>query len=234
MVVLSGAKLHTCGPSERDPHEIAASGNVALVREPGPTGDAVAVVFDGHRVGYLSKRDAAKIAPAFDRMIPAGHVAVTGARIMCHHDHHPERMQPGSQYVIEEALPEFTGVVRVAPPDEWFPTNQPPAGEQYWLELDAAAALVGTDDHQDHLGRLAGAGRAPYFWCTLNARVSPRGRIDVDVLVEGIPIGRLGPTLTKQVGQMVVDRTSEGMVVVAHAHPAKAKNGTGAYLSSAH
>jgi len=110
-------------PSDRDPDEIAASGPVALVRETGPSGDAVAVVFAGRRVGYLSKRDAAKVAPGLAQLIPAGHVAVTGARIARHLNHHPERLRAGSQFVLEVAVPEFSGVVTVAPPDEWFPQS---------------------------------------------------------------------------------------------------------------
>lgn len=106
--------------SDHDPQEIAASGTVMLVRDPRPSGDAVAVVFDGRHVGDLSRADSARIAPALALQIPEGHVAITGARISRHLDYHPERLQAGSSFVLESAVPEFEGVVTVAPPDQWF------------------------------------------------------------------------------------------------------------------
>jgi len=203
------------------------------VREPGASGDLVAVVFAGRRVGYLSKRDAAKVAPGLAQLIPAGHVAVTGARIALHLDHHPERLKAGSQYLLESAVTEFSGVVTVATPDEWFPANHAPAGQTYRLHFEGAGSLVGTDAHQDHLRYLATAGPAPYFWATLSASATPRGRVEVDVLVDGVPIGKLGPTLTKEVGHLVVDRGNAGVAVVVYAHPTAGKTGLVAHLTPA-
>lgn len=218
--------------SDDDPQEIAASGTVMLVRDPRPSGDAVAVVFEGRHVGDLSKADATKIAPALARQIPEGHVAVTGARICNHLNPHPERLKAGSSYVLEAAVPEFSGVVTVAPPDQWFPSNNPPPGAFHTFEVTSSGALVDTAEHKEFLSYLLTAGQSPYFWATLHPSATPRGRIYVDVMVDGRPVGRLGPTLTKQSGERLTVLACSGRAVAAYFHPTRAKGGLGGYIST--
>jgi hypothetical protein len=51
-------------------------------------------------------------------------------------------------------------------------------------------------------------------------------------MVDGRPVGRLGPTLTKQSGERLTVLACSGRAVAAYFHPTRAKGGLGGYIST--
>lgn len=189
--------------SDGDPNVLELETMATLVREvdPDDTGDSTVFVnVDELTVGRLSKSDAKAMSPVLE---------VIGARGLI-----PQAPVRLKRYTRHQTPLNLLWVT-VGPPHEAVPANDPPDNAYILPFSRYGSPISGVNEYQDELRKLLGGHETASLWGVLRPALTPRGKLQVSVTVDGKEIGTLGAAPLGDIGETVREWTEAGLVVVA-------------------
>jgi len=188
--------------------ELATSAQ--LVPEPWNRHDrnAVGVWVAGRQVGYLSREDAARYAPALSELVAEGRTPQVGARVWA-----------AAGYADR---PGITGSVRLdlAAPHLIVPANRPPGAAHRVLPVGNAIQVTGEEMHLDALRPWLRPEGECWVHVTLHEvrEQLPRSTRELlEVRIDRAPVGRLTPKMSAELLPAVRHLAAAGHLTAARA-----------------
>jgi collagen type III alpha len=170
--------------------------------------NAVGVWVGGRQVGYLSRDDAARYAPALSKLVEEGWAPQVGARVWA-----------ASGYQGRAGI---TGSVRIdlAEPHLIVPANRAPEVAYQLLPFGNAIELTGEEKHLDALLPWLRPEGECWVHVTLHEvheQSGPGTRELIEVFLDDAPVGRLSPRMSGELLPAVRHLASYGRLTVARA-----------------
>lgn len=162
-------------------------------------------------VGFLSREDAARYAPALSALQQGGRTASTSARVW---GSDRENWESGKK--------EFVGSIRVDLPEPHMlvPANQPPVGAHQILPVGAAIQVTGEENHMPAILPYLNSAGECWIHATLHQIVEEgtrSGKILAEVRIDGNTVGRLTPKMSSDVLPAVSYLAELGQTTCVHA-----------------
>jgi hypothetical protein len=140
-------------------------------------------------LGYLAREEAARYAPALDRIQALGLTPATTARVWGHTGY------------FDSDDKQFVGSVRLdlPAPHMLMPTNRPPSATHVLLPVGAAVQVTGEEKHMSAIGPFLCPAGECWVYATLHEIVEKSARTSktlAEVRIDGEPVGRLTPKMS--------------------------------------